>query len=242
MKYLIGNFKMNKTFLEVESYIEALSFLIEENKENLNNINIGIAPSFDSVYLSYNNSERNFLFGLQNIFHEINGAYTGEVSLNVAKEANIDFILLGHSERRKLFNETDEEINKKILKLKDTNIKPILCIGESIDDFNNNKTFDVLNKQLDKALENVNEFGNIIISYEPVYCIGNGIIPKVEHVQSVVNFIHEKFSSNIPVLYGGSVCSNSIEDLEKVKGLSGYLVGKASLNAYEFIELAKEIK
>ncbi|SGA02886.1 triosephosphate isomerase [Mycoplasmopsis arginini] len=242
MKYLIGNFKMNKTFLEVESYIDALTYLISENKQELKDLKIGIAPSFDSTYISYNNPTRNYLFGLQNIFHELNGAYTGEVSLNVAKEANIDFILVGHSERRKLFNETDELINKKILQLKNTNITAILCVGESLEEFESNQTFEVLQKQIKSALKNVHNYSNILISYEPVYCIGNGITPKAQHIQKVVDFIHELLEKSIPILYGGSVCCSSIDLLEQVKGLSGYLVGKASLNAYEFINLAKKIK
>ncbi|MGX9340185.1 MULTISPECIES: triose-phosphate isomerase [unclassified Mycoplasma] len=242
MKYLIGNFKMNKTFLDVESYIDALDYLIDENKAKLNNIKIGIAPSFDSTYIAYNNPQRSYLFGLQNIFHELNGAYTGEVSLNVAIEANVDFVIIGHSERRLLFSETDELINQKILHLKKTNIKTILCIGESINEFETGRTFDVLQKQIQSALKGISDYNNLIISYEPVYCIGNGIIPKVEHIQNVVNFIHNELDKNVPVLYGGSVCFNSIERLEQVKNLSGYLVGKGSLNANDFVSLALKIK
>ncbi|PYF43586.1 triose-phosphate isomerase [Metamycoplasma alkalescens] len=242
MKYLIGNFKMNKTFFDVESYIEALSYLINENKTKLKNLQIGIAPSFDSAYLSYLHQDRNFLFGLQNIYHELNGAYTGEVSLNVAIETKIDFILIGHSERRSLFNETNQLINKKITHLQKTKIMPILCIGESMQEFNENKTFEVLAKQINEGLKNIENHSNLIISYEPVYCIGNGIIPEVSHIQKVIDFIHIILNNKIPVLYGGSVSLANIEILEQVKGLSGYLVGKASLNANEFVELAKKIK
>ncbi|ENY68490.1 Triosephosphate isomerase [Metamycoplasma auris 15026] len=242
MKYLIGNFKMNKTFFEVESYIEALSYLIEKNADKLKNIKIGIAPSFDSTHLSYMHPNRNFLFGLQNIYHELNGAYTGEVSLNVAIAADIDFILIGHSERRSLFNETNELINKKIAHLEKTKITPILCVGESLEEFNNRETFLVLEKQIKSALANIEDNKNLIISYEPVYCIGNGIIPEASHIKKVVDFIHCLLDNEIPVLYGGSVSLNNIEILEQVKNLSGYLVGGASLNAAKFVDLALKIK
>ncbi|PZV98759.1 triose-phosphate isomerase [Metamycoplasma auris] len=242
MKYLIGNFKMNKTFFEVESYIEALSYLIEQNANKLSNIKIGIAPSFDSTHLSYIHSNRNFLFGLQNIYHELNGAYTGEVSLNVAIAADIDFILIGHSERRSLFNETNELINKKISHLEKTRITPILCIGESLEEFENNQTFTVLENQIKSALKNIEDHKNLIISYEPVYCIGNGIIPEASHIKKVVDFIHSLLHDETPILYGGSVSLNNIDILEQVDNLSGYLVGGASLNAAKFIELALRIK
>ncbi|BAP39557.1 triose-phosphate isomerase [Metamycoplasma canadense] len=239
MKFLIGNFKMNKTFLETDEYVKKISKLINTFNDELKNIKIGIAPSFDSVYLSYLNPNRNFLFGMQNIFHELNGAYTGEISLNVAKEAKVDFILLGHSERRNLFNETDELINKKIISLQKNNIKSILCIGESIDEFENNLTFDVLKSQINNALKNVKSYDNILISYEPVYCIGNGNIPKINHIQKVIDFIYTIVPNKVPILYGGSVCCDNIKDLKKVSNLSGFLVGKASLNPDDFVNLAK---
>ncbi|AZZ65554.1 triosephosphate isomerase [Metamycoplasma phocicerebrale] len=242
MKYLIGNFKINKTFFETESYICSLQDIIKKNEKELLHIKIGIAPSFDSAYLSYKNPDRNFLFGLQNIFYEQSGAYTGEMSLRVAKEAKVDFVLIGHSERRRMFNETNELINKKIYQLSKENITSILCVGESKEEFDNNNTIKVLEKQIKEGLKGIKDYKNIIISYEPVYCIGNGIVPEVEHIQKIVNFIHSITDKNIPILYGGSVCLNSINLLEKVKGLSGYLVGKASLNALDFVQLAKKIK
>ncbi|MCV3753715.1 triose-phosphate isomerase [Mycoplasma enhydrae] len=242
MKYLIGNFKMNKTFLDTEAYIEALEYLLNQSKKELSNIKIGIAPSFDSAYLAYQNPERSYLFGLQNIFYELTGAYTGEVSLKLAKEANIDFVIIGHSERRQMFNETNTFINKKIKHLLDMNVRPILCVGESKEEFDNNQTLSVIKTQITEALAEIKDYKNIIISYEPVYCIGNGIIPEISHIQKVIDFIHTIVPKNIPILYGGSVNLNSVNDLERVLGLSGYLVGKTSLNALEFIELAKKLK
>ncbi|BDX52613.1 triose-phosphate isomerase family protein [Metamycoplasma equirhinis] len=239
MKYLIGNLKMNLTYFESLDYIKNLELKIKNS--NLKNTKIGVAFSHDSISLANQFQNRNFIFGAQNIFHKEKGAYTGEVSIRSAKELKLDFVLIGHSERRVMFNETNEVINEKIKALKNSNIIAILCVGENRCDVNNNCSLRTIKNQIEKALLNVNDFSNLIISYEPIYCIGNGEIPTIEHIQEVVDLIHKITNKNVPILYGGSVCHESINDLLKVNNLSGFLVGGASLNPEKFINLAFEI-
>ncbi|TPR53265.1 triose-phosphate isomerase [Metamycoplasma neophronis] len=240
MKYLIGNLKMNLTCLESMEYIKKLQNAIAAKKYQ--NVKFGAAFSHDAISLSYTNLDRNFLFGAQNIFHEEKGAYTGEISIRSAIELGLDFILIGHSERRKLFNETDELINAKIKKIEKTKIFPILCVGENQEEFENNKMEEVLTRQIQSALKDIDILGRLIISYEPVYCIGNGIIPKHEHVQHAVDLIRKLTNNKVPVLYGGSVCDKNIDTLLEVKNVDGFLVGGAALDPEKFVEMGEHLE
>ncbi|AWX69438.1 triose-phosphate isomerase [[Mycoplasma] anseris] len=237
MKFLIGNLKMNLSYFETQNYLNETENLIK--KENLKNTKIGQAVSHDSMSLILNHQNRNFLFGAQNIFHLERGAYTGEVSIRTAKELNLDFVLIGHSERRMMFNETDELINQKIITLEGTNVRPVLCVGEDLATFEAKKTYEFIENQLKKCLKNITDFGNLIISYEPIYCIGNGIIPEICHIEHVIQKIKEMTHFSVPVLYGGSVSLKNIKELIKIGNCDGFLVGGAALNPTNFIEMAK---
>ncbi|AXE60651.1 triose-phosphate isomerase [[Mycoplasma] phocae] len=238
MKYLIGNLKMNLTYLESKGYLEKIS----EGYDNLvvnPNVKLGMAFSHDAISLATKYPDRKFWLGTQNIAHKIKGALTGEVSIKSVEELGLDFVLIGHSERRCLFNENNELINEKLALLAKTKIKAILCIGENYEEFIGGKTEDVIKNQLEIALKNIDIFDNLLISYEPVYCIGNGIIPKNEHIQKIVNLIQKLTNKNIPILYGGSVCKTNISEMAKIKNLSGFLVGTSAINPDDFIELSK---
>ncbi len=240
MKYLIGNLKMNFTCFESKQYILDLENAIKE--ADLKDVKIGAAFSHDAIAWADMFKKRNFMFGAQNIFHKEKGAYTGEISIRSAIELGLDFILIGHSERRQLFNETDELINEKIKKIENTKICPILCIGENLEEFQNNRLEEVLTKQINSALKDITTLSHLIISYEPIYCIGNGIIPKIEHIQRAVDLIRKITNNQFPVLYGGSVCDTNIKTLLEVENLDGFLVGGASLDAKNFVNLAKELE
>ncbi|WP_373590322.1 triose-phosphate isomerase [Metamycoplasma equirhinis] len=240
MKYLIGNLKMNLTYFESLDYIKKLQAKISQ--ANFKSTKIGVAFSHDSISLSNQFKNRNFLFGAQNIFYEDKGAYTGEVSIRSVSELKIDFVLIGHSERRTLFNETNATINKKIKALLKANITPILCVGENRCDVQNCCSLQTIKKQIKEALLKIDNINNLIISYEPVYCIGNGEIPTIEHIQEIVDLIHDITQKNIPILYGGSVCPESIKNLLKVKNLSGFLVGGAALDINKFFNLMIELE
>ncbi|WP_412031434.1 triose-phosphate isomerase [Metamycoplasma buccale] len=239
MKYIIGNLKMNLTYKESQEYIKKLKKAI--NKTSLSNVTIGIAFSHDAMSLIKWHRNRNFLFGTQNIFHLSKGAYTGEVSVRSASEFQLDFVLLGHSERRIMFNETNELINHKMEVLEQTKIRPILCVGENLEEFNENKTEEVIKNQLSLCLRGINKLGDLIVSYEPIYAIGNGMIPELSHIRKIVKFIKNFTHHKVPVLYGGSVSITNIEELNTINELDGYLVGGAALDPKKFVLLAKKM-
>lgn len=240
MKYLIGNLKMNLSYLESQNYLNELQSL---NKiKNFKNVIVGAALSFDAMSLSLQYNKRNFLFGVQNIFYKEKGAYTGEVSFRSAVELNIDFVLIGHSERRKLFNETDQLINLKIKQIEKTSIIPILCIGEDQENCSDKVFEDIIKNQILKALEDVDVYNRLIISYEPTYCIGNGKIPQNNHIEKAISVIKKITNNQVPVLYGGSVSQKNIEKLLEIKDLDGFLVGGAALDAQGFLEIGSIIE
>lgn len=239
MKYLIGNLKMNLTYFETSSYLDTLNNEIK--KANLKHTIIGEAVSHDSISLILNKPDKQYLFGAQNIFHKQKGAYTGEVSIRSAEELNLDFVLLGHSERRMMFNETDDLINQKIAHIENTKVRPVLCVGEDLATFEAKKTKEFIIDQLNKCLKGITDYRDLIISYEPIYCIGNGIIPEICHIEHVIEYIKEFTHHKVPVLYGGSVSLKNIDLLKQIKNVDGFLVGGAALDPINFIEMAKRI-
>ncbi|MBN0970747.1 triose-phosphate isomerase [Mycoplasma phocoeninasale] len=240
MKYLIANLKMNLTYSESENYIKKIENAYQQSEVN-GNVQLGMAFSYDAISLSNKCKKRSFWLGSQNIGHKIQGALTGEVSIRSAEELGLDFVIIGHSERRLWFNENNELINQKLALVEKTNLKAILCIGENHEEFSSGRTEEVIKNQLAAALKNVNIFDKLLISYEPVYCIGNGVIPEKEHIQKIVNLIHSLTNKNIPILYGGSVCQANILEIKEIENLSGFLVGTAAIKAEDFIELSKAL-
>lgn len=217
MKKVILNHKMNLTYNEVENYIDYL----DKVKKN-----IIVLPS--SLYVK-KFIDSGFITGLQNVYFDDTGAYTGEISAYQAKSLGVEYALIGHSERRNLFNEDSDIINKKIKSAIKNGLKVILCVGES--------SKDVLYKQITSALEDVNE--DVIISYEPIYAIGTGVIPKLEDVEEKINYI--KSLVNTKVLYGGSVNSSNIDELNKVKNIDGFLIGSAGLDPEEVMKILEVV-
>jgi len=234
-KIVIGNFKMNMLFEDIEEYIRII-------KGNINSNNVIICPT--SIYISYF-LKQDYKVGIQNVFNEDKGSYTGEVSSQQAKSMGIDYVIVGHSERRIYFKE-EEIINKKILAIEKNNMISILCIGETIEEKLMFKTEEKLKKQIVSALNNVEKFDNIIIAYEPVWAIGTNKIPSVEdiskiaiYIKQVVNEIYEYKS--IKVLYGGSVNKKNINEINKINEIDGVLVGNASTNAEEFLNIIEVV-
>lgn len=233
-KILIGNMKMNLTLSEIKEYIN-------EMKEYNNFI---ICPS--SLYIPYF-MEEGFEVGIQNISEYGQGAYTGEISVTQANSMNIKYSLVGHSERRKNFNETDEIVNKKLRKAVSNNINSVLCIGETLEEKENNLTKEIIKKQIINDLKEVDEFyfKNIIIAYEPVWAIGTGIVPSIEDINEIINyikdFINTNYGFNPKVLYGGSINENNINNLNTINNLDGFLVGGACLVPEKFIKIIETI-
>ena len=213
----------NKSNLNKQEFSK---YLDELNSINTNNILI-LCPN----YLNISNvSSTKVLLGSQNVSMNKDGAYTGEVSAKQLRSYNVEYCLVGHSERRKYQNETDNEIYEKIIMLLQEHITPILCIGETKEERDNNKVEEVLDKQLNKLLNINDEYKDqIIIAYEPVWSIGTGIIPTNKEIEDTILYIKKKLPNN-KILYGGSANEENIDTLKQISIIDGYLLGGLSLN------------
>lgn len=248
MKQLIAaNWKMNKVIKEAVSFVNDFKNLID----NAKNVEIVIFPSFTLLYEMKKMLENTELkLGAQNMHYEDKGAFTGEISPLMLKDAGCEYVILGHSERRQYFNENDKLINKKIKSTLKHGLKPILCIGETLEQRNNNETMEIIKTQLITCLENVeeNEIKNMVIAYEPVWAIGTGNNATQEQAEEVHRYIrglllklyNEKSSNNVRIIYGGSVNGKNIKELMKMKNVNGALVGSASLDAKSFAEICNQ--
>lgn len=226
-KLIVGNFKNYMTSTDVATYLKQIDLINGEN--------IILCPS--NIYIPYF-LKRNFKVGIQNICND--GTYTGEISVKQAKSMGIFSSIIGHSERRINFNETNEIVNSKIKEALKENLNVILCIGETIDEKDN--AIEVLEKQIIECLKDI-ELNNIVIAYEPVWAIGTGIIPTVDEIEFITNeikkIVNETFDADVKVLYGGSVNGNNISDIIKV--VDGVLIGKASTDMVEFLKIIEVV-
>ena len=217
-KILILNMKMYMELAEIKKYIDEVK---------IDNDNVIICPS--AIYIPYFIGKYKKV-AVQNIYAKDKGAYTGAISALQIKQMGVNYAVIGHSECRKYFNDSDELINKKIVSALNNDLKVILCIGENLEEKENNRTFEVLKKQLDIDLEGIYS-DNIIIAYEPIYSIGTGIVPEDEDIKNTIQYIKEELKNknlNLKVVYGGSVSSKNIESLSKISNVDGFMVGKAS--------------
>ncbi len=224
---IIGNLKMNLSITEIDQYLDD----IKEIKDD----NFIIAPSF--IYL---NKFHGHVSCGQNCFYQNEGAYTGEVSPKQLKALGVDYVIIGHSERRQLFGETNEIIHQKIKGALANNLKVIFCIGDTLEEYQNKQTISALKKQLLIGLKDV-EKNNIIIAYEPVWAIGSGLVPTNQEIMTAASCIqkilHTDANCTLPILYGGSVNLENIEKLNTIDNIDGFLVGTAAKEA----KILKEI-
>lgn len=224
MKIIIANQKMNMDINDVNDYI---------NKMKMYKDNFIVCPS--SIYIPYFINS-GFNVGIQNVYKNDFGAYTGEVSAYQAKKLGVKYALIGHSERRILFKEDNNLLKEKIKSCLKNDVKVIFCVGETLEEKEENKTIEVIKKQL----EIIEDCENIIISYEPVWSISSSNIPSLKEIKEVVNFIKKCY--NVKVIYGGSVNDKTIETLAKIKELDGYIIGSSSLDVgamMKILEVAK---
>lgn len=233
-KIIIGNMKMNLTLNLVNDYITKMK------KYD----NVIICPS--SIYIPYF-IEAGYKVGIQDISEYGNGAHTGEISISQAQSIGIEYVIVGHSERRINFHETDDVVREKLKKVVSNNMCAILCVGETLSEKNTNVEKDKIKYQLSLDLHNIEKeyYKNIIIGYEPIWAIGTGKIPKYEEIEDMINFIKETISSEFgfvpPVLYGGSVDDKNIEQLKEIKNIDGFLVGGICLFPNKFINLIEAV-
>ncbi len=242
---IAGNWKMNKTGPESVTAAKIIAGLASDSPAE---IEIMIAPPFTALALVAEviASSRIFL-SAQNLFWEEKGAYTGEISSDMLLAAGCSHVIIGHSERRLYFGETDNTINKKIKTAINAKLIPVFCIGESEEERESGKTFSVLDKQVQKGLEGFSstELATLIIAYEPVWAIGTGKTASKDQAQEVHqylrNLINKLFgntlANSIRILYGGSVKPDNIKELMAMPDIDGALVGGASLDPEIFGKL-----
>lgn len=239
-----GNWKMNKDISESISLAsEILSWLDGKNLKS----KVLVCPPFTSISAVQQLIEgTTLLLGAQNCHYEPKGAYTGEVSPSMLKTAGCKYVIVGHSERRTYFSETDDLINKKVISLLAHNLKPIFCIGETSRERNDGLTFNVIERQIRLGLKGVNaeQIAQIVIAYEPVWAIGTGITATIEQISEshrfVRNCLTKLFGGNandVMILYGGSVNSQNCLEIFTIPEVNGALVGGASLVGKEFIAI-----
>ncbi|HNY35841.1 MAG TPA: triose-phosphate isomerase [Candidatus Pacearchaeota archaeon] len=234
---IVANWKCNP-----KSLSEAKE-LLEKVINGINEEDVIICPPF--VFINSLISDK-IPFGAQNCFDK-EGAFTGENSVSMLEGIGVKYVILGHSERRNIFKENNEEINSKLIKVLESKIVPILCIGEKREEREEGKTFEILSEQLDACLNNISSPEKIILAYEPVWAIGTGKFAEIKDIKEVRAFIREfltkkfnqEIAKNIRILYGGSVDSSNVNSYITEAQMDGVLVGGASLKADEFLKLIK---
>jgi triosephosphate isomerase len=249
-KIIVANWKMNLSYKQALRYIKDIrSFLT-----GLKNVKIILCPSFVSITSVQKETKlRRIELGAQDVFWLEEGAYTGEISIRSLKEIGCKYVIIGHSERRQFLNETDAMINKKLQIALSHNITPILCIGEDVNQRNENLTAKVLHGQLLENLKII-DFKNdqqIIIAYEPIWAIGTDREATADQVNEAVLIIKSQLTKLYPnkdieksfkILYGGSVDEGNIESFLDLDIIDGFLIGGASVKKNEFIQLLDKIK
>ena len=239
-KVVAGNWKMNMLPNEAIEFITELGPLVKDSKVEV----ILCVPYTDLFYSLLTAQETNIHIGAQNVFYEESGAYTGEVSPDMLKCINVEYVIIGHSERRQYFNETDESVNKKIKAALKTGLKPIVCVGETLEQKEANETEKVITNQTEKALKDLTseEVRNIIIAYEPIWAIGTGKTATSSDANDSIKKIRNKIediygkevSDEVIILYGGSVKPENAKELFGMSDIDGGLVGGASLKVDSF--------
>jgi len=241
-KIVAGNWKMNMT-------IDESNELINELKEvSINNVEIKIAPSFTNLFYTVSLLKNSAIEVIaQNVHSEKRGAYTGEISAEMLKSIGVNTVIIGHSERRKYFNETDTILSKKVKAALENSLNIIFCIGEELSERESGNHFEIIKNQLTNALIDLNniEIKNIVIAYEPVWAIGTGMTANNHQIQEMHKFIRElinkkfgnEIANNIRILYGGSVKPNNAKDIFSLNDVDGGLIGGASLNFSDFYSI-----
>lgn len=238
--FISANWKMNKTVSETESFLNQLIPLVKDITDR----DIIIAPPFTSLYIASELlKDSNIMLAAQDVFYEDKGAYTGEISPIMLIDVNCKYVIIGHSERRTYFFENDEVVNKKIKSAQKSNLGVIFCIGETLSERENKKTFEILNKQIVNGLKGVKP-NNLVIAYEPVWAIGTGKTASNAQIQEAHTYIREelekiygKISYDLCIIYGGSVNTENIDTIMSCKDVDGVLVGGASLKVESFLRI-----
>ena len=242
--FVAGNWKMNTTATEAERFV--LEML--ERLDNIKGVEKVLCPPFVSlVGISMMLQGSSIKLGAQNMYFEAKGAYTGEISPLMLSEL-CEFVILGHSERRWYFGETDEQVSKKVKAAVGNKLKPILCVGERLEENEAGKTKEVVGRQVTAALSGTEPVRDLVIAYEPVWAIGTGKAATVKQAATAIQFIRDVvgklwnkgIAQDLRILYGGSVTSANIDEFISDPEIDGALVGGASLKAEEFVGIVEK--
>lgn len=233
--FFVANWKLNGNLQFIDQFITNLSL------PNTNSKCVVICPT--AIYLDYLSKNKNsFYVGAQNVSEHEEGAFTGEISVRSLVETNVNFCIVGHSERRQIFKEKDQDINLKSQRLVANNVIPIICIGETLEQKEKGITNTVLEEQLMNSIPSSSTFENTIIAYEPVWAIGTGLTPTIDEIDETHRFIrsHNDKFNKYKILYGGSVKASNAKEITHLANVDGALIGGASLKSEEFTKIIQD--
>ena len=242
--FIAGNWKMFKTVHETIVYVKELRGLIKD----VSDVTVVVAPPFTAVHAAAEAARNsNIAVSAQNMYWEKEGAFTGETSAGMIKEAGAEYVIIGHSERRTLFGETDVTVNRKLMAVIAADLTPIVCIGETLDQRDRSETMDVLDRQIKGGLDSLNgdQVGALVVAYEPVWAIGTGRTATPAQAGEAHAHIRSRLrqwfgapaADQCLVLYGGSVKPDNIRELMAQPDVDGALVGGASLDVRAFYDI-----
>lgn len=235
-KIIAGNWKMNYTITEADNFVNEI-----KDRINTDEVDVVICPNNICLERVSDIIEgTNIKLGAQNVHYEDKGAFTGETSANMLLSVDAKYCIIGHSERRQYFCETDEIVNKKAKKLLEKNIKPIICVGETLEQREKGELYEFISTQVKNALKDISEDdvkNNIVIAYEPIWAIGTGVTATSMQAQEMCKYIREEIrklynnavAENIRIQYGGSVKPSNANEILNMEDIDGALVGGASL-------------
>lgn len=235
---IAGNWKMNKTPAEGAKLVEELMLLVKDADCDV----VVCVPATDIYAVGAALKGSNVHLGAQNVHFAENGAYTGEISADMLLELGVEYVIIGHSERRQYFGETDETVNKRTLTALNKGLTPIVCVGETLEERETGKTEEVLSRQLINGLKDVEDLTKLVVAYEPVWAIGTGKTATAEQANETIGYIRKVLAENfcakcaeqVRIQYGGSMKGSNAKELMAQPEIDGGLIGGASLKAADF--------
>ena len=235
---IAGNWKMNNTASEGVTLVEALKPLVKDANCDV----VVCVPAIDIPAIAKALDGSNIKLGAQNVHFAEKGAFTGEISANMLKEYGVEYVIIGHSERRQYFGETDETVNKRTLAALSAGLTPIVCVGESLAERESGATEEVLSRQLTEGLKGIEDIKKVVIAYEPIWAIGTGKTATNEQANETIGFIRKKIgelfcphcAQAVRIQYGGSMNAGNCKGLMAQPEIDGGLIGGASLKAPDF--------
>ena len=238
---IAGNWKMNKNKAESEALINELKPLVAKAKCDV----VVCVPFTDLWIVGEAIKGSKIHLGAQNVAWADSGAFTGEISADMLADFGVEYVIIGHSERRQYFGETDESVNKRVKQALAKGLKPIVCVGETLTEREKNRTKKVLKKQILEGLAGIEDFTNVVIAYEPVWAIGTGKTATKEDANDTIGYIRriigntfgKDVSKNLRIQYGGSMKPSNVKELMSMRNIDGGLIGGASLKAADFASI-----